>query len=78
MLSTYVEHTSLEGMKHILLGLLVTYGLLFVVGVVLVWHVLKKLGKRKRFGQPVSPIVPIFPTSPTQFQPNQTGVMQFN
>ncbi len=62
-LSKYVAHTSLGGMNNVLLGLLITYGLLFVVGAVLLWYVMKELGKRKRFGfQSHSPtFVPMMP-----------------
>ena len=45
VLRLYVKHTSMDGMDNVLFGLLITYGLLFLVGVVLLWYVFKTLGK---------------------------------
>ncbi len=47
VLSKYVEHTSLKSCGNVLIFLLITYGLLFVVGVLLLWYVLKTIGKVK-------------------------------
>ena len=51
-LSKYVAHTSLGGMNNVLLGLLITYGLLFVVGVLLsgmYYRLLRKALKQLKY-----------------------------